>query len=76
MTSWYALFVPAGTPAGIEDTLNKEVNAILEEKDTQEKLAGMVATPGGGTPEELRKHVASEIAKYGEVVKASGATAD
>jgi tripartite-type tricarboxylate transporter receptor subunit TctC len=76
MTSWYALFVPAGTPAGIVDKLNKEVNAILEEKDTQEKLAGMVATPGGGTPEELRKHVASEIAKYGEVVKASGATAD
>ena len=58
------------------EKLNKEVNAILEEKDIQEKLAGMVATPGGGTPEELRKHVASEIAKYADVVKASGATAD
>ncbi|NGT17783.1 Bug family tripartite tricarboxylate transporter substrate binding protein [Achromobacter insolitus] len=76
MTSWYALFAPAGTPAGIVEKLNKEVNAILEEKDIQEKLAGMVATPGGGTPEELRKHVASEIAKYADVVKASGATAD
>lgn len=76
MTSWYALFVPAGTPAGIVDKLNKEVNAILEEKDTREKLAGMVATPGGGTPEELRQHVAAEITKYAEVVKASGATAD
>ncbi|WP_231570406.1 tripartite tricarboxylate transporter substrate binding protein [Achromobacter sp. RTa] len=76
MTSWYALFAPAGTPAGIVEKLNKEVNAILEEKDTQEKLAGMVATPGGGTPEELRQHVAAEITKYAEVVKASGATAD
>ncbi|OAE57388.1 MFS transporter [Achromobacter insolitus] len=76
MTSWYALFAPAGTPAGIVEKLNKEVNAILEEKDIQEKLAGMVATPGGGTAEELRKHVASEIAKYADVVKASGATAD
>ncbi|CAB3861928.1 tripartite tricarboxylate transporter substrate binding protein [Achromobacter anxifer] len=76
MTSWYALFAPAGTPADIVEKLNKEVNAILEEKDTQEKLAGMVATPGGGTPEELRKHVASEITKYAEVVKASGATVD
>jgi len=76
MTSWYALFAPAGTPAEIVQKLNKEVNAILEEKDTVEKLAGMVATPGGGTPEELRKHVASEITKYAEVVKASGATAD
>ncbi|MDH3062278.1 tripartite tricarboxylate transporter substrate binding protein [Achromobacter insolitus] len=76
MTSWYALFAPAGTPAGIVEKLNKEVNAILEEKDIQEKLAGMVATPGGGTPEELRKHVASEIAKYADVVKASGATTD
>lgn len=76
MTSWYALFAPAGTPADIVEKLNKEVNAILEEKDTKEKLAGMVATPGGGTPEELRKHVASEITKYAEVVKASGATVD
>jgi len=76
MTSWYALFAPTGTPAGIVEKLNKEVNAILAEKDIQEKLAGMVATPGGGTPEELRQHVASEIAKYADVVKASGATAD
>jgi len=76
MTSWYALFAPAGTPAGIVEKLNKEVNAILAEKDIQEKLAGMVATPGGGTTEELRQHVASEIAKYADVVKASGATAD
>lgn len=76
MTSWYALFAPAGTPADIVEKLNKEVNAILEEKDTREKLAGMVATPGGGTPEELRKHVASEITKYADVVKASGATVD
>ena len=76
MTSWYALFAPAGTPAEIVQKLNKEVNAILEEKDTVEKLAGMVATPGGGSPDELRKHVASEITKYAEVVKASGATAD
>lgn len=76
MTSWYALFAPAGTPVDIVEKLNKEVNAILEEKDTKEKLAGMVATPGGGTPEELRKHVASEITKYAEVVKASGATVD
>lgn len=76
MTSWYALFAPTGTPAGIVEKLNKEVNAILAEKDIQEKLAGMVATPGGGTTEELRQHVASEIAKYADVVKASGATAD
>lgn len=76
VTSWYALFMPAGTPAGIVDKLNREVNAIMAEKDTQEKLAGMVATPGGGTPEELRKHVADEIVKWGAVIKASGATVD
>ncbi|MDF3888763.1 tripartite tricarboxylate transporter substrate binding protein [Cupriavidus sp. 2MCAB6] len=76
VTSWYALFVPTGTPAGIVDTLNKEVNAIMGEKDTRDKLAAMVATPGGGTPEALRQHVAAEITKWGAVVKASGATAD
>lgn len=76
VTSWYGLFVPTGTPTAIVDKLNKEVNAILEEPDTVEKLAVMVATPGGGSTEEVRQHVASEVIKWGEVVKASGATAD
>ncbi|MGT2492421.1 hypothetical protein ACU4GD_22645 [Cupriavidus basilensis] len=77
VTSWYACCsVPTGTPAGIVDTLNKEVNAIMGEKDTRDKLAAMVATPGGGTPEALRQHVAAEITKWGAVVGASGATAD
>ncbi|MDW3687508.1 tripartite tricarboxylate transporter substrate binding protein [Cupriavidus sp. CV2] len=76
VVSWYALFLPAGTPGSIVDTLNKEVNAIMGEKETREKLAAMVATPGGGTPEALRQFVGSEITKWGAVVKASGATAD
>ncbi len=76
VTSWYGLFAPAGTPAGIVEKLNQEVNAILEEPDTKEKLAGMVATPGGGSIEDVRQHVASEVSKWAEVVKASGATVD
>lgn len=76
VTSWYGLFAPTGTPASIVEKLNQEVNAILEEPDTKEKLAGMVATPGGGSIEEVRQHVASEVSKWAEVVKASGATVD
>jgi tripartite-type tricarboxylate transporter receptor subunit TctC len=76
VTSWYAVFAPAGTSPAIVDLLNKEINAIMGEKETREKLAAMGATPGGGSAEALRQHVAAEIAKWGAVVRSSGATAD
>jgi tripartite-type tricarboxylate transporter receptor subunit TctC len=76
VTSWYAVFAPAGTSPAIVELLNKEINAIMGEKETREKLAAMGATPGGGSAESLRQHVAAEITKWGAVVRSSGATAD
>jgi tripartite-type tricarboxylate transporter receptor subunit TctC len=76
VTSWYAVFAPAGTPPAIVELLNKEINAIMNEKPPREQLAAMGATPGGGTADALRQHVASEITKWGAVVRSSGATAD
>ena len=77
MASWQAVYAPKGTPKPIVDRLSKEIAAILKEPDVQEKLGktmGMELV--GSTPEQLRDLMASEIPRWAEVVKKSGASVD
>jgi len=72
VTSWNALFAPAGTPEPIVKRLNaltREALAQPEAKSAMEKQE-MDITPS--TPEELGRLVKTELAKWAKVVKASG----
>src|SRR5574341_1368064 len=63
-SAWYAMIVPTGTPAEIIARLNSEAARALTLPDVKARLdaAGMV--PQSSTPEELRKHIHEEIAKW------------
>ncbi|ANN67312.1 Bug family tripartite tricarboxylate transporter substrate binding protein [Bordetella bronchialis] len=77
VSSWQAVYAPKGTPKPIVDRLSKEIAAILKEPDVQEKLGktmGMELV--GGSPEQLRDLMATEIPRWAEVVKKSGAKAE
>ncbi|CAM4307530.1 Bug family tripartite tricarboxylate transporter substrate binding protein [Bordetella muralis] len=77
MASWQAVYAPKGTPKPIVDRLSQEIAAILKEPDVQEKLGktmGMELV--GSTPEALRDLMATEIPRWAEVVKKSGASVD
>ncbi len=76
VTVWLGLLGPAGTPPEIVGRLNAEVNKILALPDVRERLAGIGADPIGGTPQQFGALVQSEIAKYAEVIKATGARVD
>jgi tripartite-type tricarboxylate transporter receptor subunit TctC len=76
ITSWQAMFAPAGTPKSIVMKLQQETARILARPDNARKLQDVGLTAGGGPPEELRKLIASEIPRLGKVVKASGARVD
>jgi tripartite-type tricarboxylate transporter receptor subunit TctC len=71
--TWNALFAPAGTSPAIVAKLNASVVAALKEPLVGERLAGMGYDVVGSSPEQLDAHVKAEIAKWGPVVKASGA---
>jgi tripartite-type tricarboxylate transporter receptor subunit TctC len=75
-TLWYGLFAPAGTSREIVGRLSGEVVAILALADVRESLQQQGAEPAGNSPEEFAAFVKSEIAKWAEVVKTSGARAD
>jgi tripartite-type tricarboxylate transporter receptor subunit TctC len=73
--SWYALFLPAGTPSGIVQKLNGATVAALENQAVQERLkqiGGDVVAPGRRSPEYLAQFLAAEIKKWEGPIKASG----
>ena len=73
--SWYALFLPAGTPSAIVQRLNSAVVAALNMPVVQQRLkqiGGDVVEPERRSPEYLAQFVAAEIKKWEAPIKASG----
>ena len=73
---WFGIVAPTGTPATVIGRLNAEITKIMQQSDVKEMLASVGATPSVSTPQEFAKFIDSEVTRWGEVVKASGATAD
>jgi tripartite-type tricarboxylate transporter receptor subunit TctC len=71
-TSWFALFAPARTPAGIVRKLNAVVNETIASPDLKEFYArdGYDASPM--TPEALDKFLRAQLAKWGKLVREAG----
>jgi tripartite-type tricarboxylate transporter receptor subunit TctC len=76
VTSWYAIFAPAGTPADIVDKINKAVVTSVHHKEVSEKLSTLGALPIGSTPAQLATYETDQIALWAAAVKSSGAKAD
>ena len=75
VSSWQAVYAPAGTPKEIVQRLNAEIVKILKMPDVREKLdkqLGMQLV--GSTPEELAALMSREIPRWAALVKKSGAT--
>jgi tripartite-type tricarboxylate transporter receptor subunit TctC len=67
--SWSGLAVPAGTPKGVVQRLNRETAAILASPDMRQKLAEQGAEAVGGPPEAFAEHVRKEREKWGRLVR-------
>jgi tripartite-type tricarboxylate transporter receptor subunit TctC len=70
--AWLGLLAPAGTPKPIVDKLNLELNAILDEPETQKRLLAMGAEILKSTPDQFAVHMKSEYAKWGKLVRETG----
>jgi len=71
-STWTAMAAPARTPQPVIERLNREVNAVLQMPDIQERSAAMGSVITGGTPEWFQDYLKSELAKYGKLVKQAG----
>ncbi|MFO1304742.1 MAG: tripartite tricarboxylate transporter substrate binding protein [Burkholderiales bacterium] len=76
VSAWDAVFAPAGTPKPVVDKLNAAVRKALDDPALKEALLTRGTVTVAGTPEELAKFVTSENARWGKVVKQTGAQVD
>ena len=74
--TWWGLVAPARTPPATIARLNKAFTEALKAPETQTRFATLMAEPVPTTPEQFETFMASERAKYQQVVKASGAQVD
>ena len=74
--TWFGLMAPKGTPPEIRHKINEAMNAALKNPAVHERLMGLGFQTLGGTPEQFASALSSDISKWGEVVKFSGAKVD
>jgi tripartite-type tricarboxylate transporter receptor subunit TctC len=70
---WYGLLAPAKTPRPVIDRLHAELAKILAEPAVKSRLAQLGSSASPSTPEEFAARIRTELAKFAEVVKVSGA---
>ena len=66
----------AATPAPIIDRLNREFVAAMRDPATNEKLKAQYMEAEPGTPQQFAAFMREELAKWGPVIRRSGATID
>ena len=75
-TAWYGVVVPAGTPAVIVAKLHSDMVKILQQPELRSRMAAQGLDLVGTSPVEFAQFIKSEIAKWGPIVKFSGAKVD
>lgn len=69
VSSWFGVFVPAGTSKTIIAKLNDEIRKMLEDSELRKRLTDQGAEPVRDSPEEFTAFVKSELARWDKVVK-------
>ena len=74
--AWQGILAPSRTPPAAIARLNAALGVALADAEVRARLAAQGARPTGGTPEEYARYLAEEVARWGRVVRESGATAE
>ncbi len=69
MSTWYGVFVTAGTPPDVVNKLQLELARIIKLPDIQAKLKGLGGEPGNISPDEFSKINKQDFEKFGKLIK-------
>jgi tripartite-type tricarboxylate transporter receptor subunit TctC len=67
--AFFAIWLPANTPAPIVERLNREFNSALKQDVIKERLLKLGLQPAGGTAQELGRVVVDEVRTWADLVK-------
>ena len=74
--SWVGFFVPAKTPPAIVATLNREINRALAVPEVVSYFKAQDMDLHPGSPEDFRKYLNGEVAKWAKMIKTTGVRLD
>jgi len=75
-SSLFGLGAPKQTPAAIIDTLNREINAALDDPKLRTQLVDLGGTLLAGSPADFGKLIADDTEKWGKVIRAANIKAE
>ena len=76
VSTWYGLWAPKGTPKDLIDRMTAEVTKALNSPELKEKLLSMGMEPIALDPAQSASYMKTEIDRWANVVKISGAKID
>ncbi|WP_157421792.1 tripartite tricarboxylate transporter substrate binding protein [Acidovorax sp. Root219] len=76
VSPWFAVFMPAGTPAPIVNKLNAALRDAMKQPDVVARFETIGAEPVGSTPTELAKHLARESERWAKLIAERGIKLD
>lgn len=71
--AWIGFLTTGGTPRPIIDRYNREIVKILNSPDVRDKLLAVEFEMVAGSPEQFAEWIRTEIARWGKVIKQTGA---
>jgi tripartite-type tricarboxylate transporter receptor subunit TctC len=74
--TWFGILGPANLPKDVVAKFNADINKALKDAELRKKLGDQGADIAGSTPEEFTKLIRDDIARWGKIVKESGAKVD
>jgi tripartite-type tricarboxylate transporter receptor subunit TctC len=74
--TWFGILGPANLPKDVVAKLNADINKALKDPELEKKLGAQGADVAGSTPEQFSKLIHDDIARWGKIVKDSGAKID
>jgi tripartite-type tricarboxylate transporter receptor subunit TctC len=76
ISSWQAIFAPAGVPKPIVDRMAAEFIKAVQDPENKARLVAQGIEPGGMTPAELGAFQKAELEKWARVIKAGNIKID
>ncbi len=73
---WFGIVAPAGLPKPVVEKLNGELIRVLRSPAMRERISGQYFDVWTSSPAEFQKVIESDYAKWGKIVRASGARVD
>ena len=69
---WYGVIAPAGTPASVVNLLNKHLSEIMSRPEIFNQFKANGSEPNTGSPAQFAELIASDVTRWGDVIKRAG----